>query len=418
VTTEVITFGCRLNAAESDAVRLLAGMAGCPDTVVLNTCAVTGEAVRKARQTLRRLRRERPHARLVVTGCAAQAEPETFARMPEADVVAGNDRKLDQAFWRGLAEAGPSVPRVQVNPLSALRQTGPHLSGTVEGRVRAFLQVQDGCDHRCTFCVIPFGRGNARSAPPDKVVERVRQLVSAGAPEVVLTGVDLTSYGQDLPGHPRLGALVRTVLREVPELRRLRLSSIDPAEVDPGLLAAIAEEERLMPHLHLSLQAGDDLILKRMKRRHSRAAAVALCGTLRRLRPDIVLGADLIAGFPTEDEAMFANSLTLPEDCGLAHLHVFPFSAREGTPAARMPAVAAGRIAERAARLREEGRRRLGHHLAARVGLRGEVLAERGGIGRLPDFTAVRLPDDAVPGRFMSVTIDGHDGRTLTATGS
>ena len=357
MSVEVVTFGCRLNAAESEVIRREAERAGFADTVVVNTCAVTAEAVRQARQTIRALRRERPQAKIVVTGCAAQTEPQTFAAMAEVDRVLGNAEKLSAAAWAqaraafGVADA----PKAIVNDIMAVRETAAHLVDAFTGRTRAFVQVQNGCDHRCTFCIIPYGRGNSRSVPMGAVVDEVRRLVANGYREIVLTGVDITSYGADLPGAPKLGTLVKQILKHVPELKRLRLSSIDSVEADRDLLDALASDARLMPHLHLSLQSGDDLILKRMKRRHSRADAIAFCEQVRRLRPDMVFGADLIAGFPTETEAMFENSLDLVEECGLTHLHVFPFSPRPGTPAARMPQLARDVVKERARRLRERG---------------------------------------------------------------
>jgi threonylcarbamoyladenosine tRNA methylthiotransferase MtaB len=419
---DVITFGCRLNAYESEVMRRAAANAGIDDAVIVNTCAVTGEAVRQARQAIRRLRRERPQARIVVTGCAAQTEPATFAGMDEVDRVLGNGDKLEAAAWTrtqvALAGADFGIDREQkiaVNDIMAVKETAPHLIDGLDGRVRAFVQVQNGCDHRCTFCIIPYGRGPSRSVPMGAVVAQVRRLVDNGYREVVLTGVDMTSYGGDLPGNPRLGRLVKQILKHVPELDRLRLSSIDSIEVDDDLLDTIGAEPRLMPHLHLSLQAGDDLILKRMKRRHSRADAVAFCDKVRRLRPDVAFGADIIAGFPTETEAMFARSLDLVEDCGLVHLHVFPFSPRPGTPAARMPPVARPIVKERARRLRDKGAAALARHLASAVGTRRQVLAESGAIGRTGQFTQVRLAAPAVPGAILDVTITGHDGRQLLA---
>ncbi|HSR71119.1 MAG TPA: tRNA (N(6)-L-threonylcarbamoyladenosine(37)-C(2))-methylthiotransferase MtaB, partial [Kiloniellales bacterium] len=347
---QIVTFGCRLNAYESEVMRGHARAAGCSDTVIVNTCAVTAEAERQARQAIRRARRDNPKSRIIVTGCAAQIDPARYAAMPEVDRVLGNAEKLaPESFYADDSQ------RVSVGDIMALRETAGHLIDGIAGRTRAFVQVQQGCDHRCTFCVIPYGRGNSRSLPAGAVVEQVRRLVENGAAEVVLTGVDITSYGGDLPGRPRLGQLVRRLLALVPELKRLRLSSIDAIELDDDLLRLLAEEPRLMPHLHLSLQSGDDMILKRMKRRHGRAQAVALCEEIRALRPDVVFGADLIAGFPTETEAMFRNSLSLVEDCGLTYLHVFPYSARPGTPAARMPQLPVALRRERAARLRARG---------------------------------------------------------------
>jgi threonylcarbamoyladenosine tRNA methylthiotransferase MtaB len=420
---EIVTFGCRLNAYESEVMRRHAKAAGLDDAVVVNTCAVTAEAVRQARQTIRKLRRERPAARIVVTGCAAQTEPAIFAAMPEVDRVLGNAEKLDPAAWAATARADAfgveGEEKIVVNDIMAVKETALHLIDGMEGRARAFIQVQNGCDHRCTFCIIPYGRGNARSVPMGEVVAQVRRLAGAACREAVLTGVDITSYGKDLPGAPTLGKLVRQLLKHVPELSRLRISSIDSVEADPDLLAAIAEEPRLMPHLHLSLQAGDDLVLKRMKRRHSRADAIGFCQEVRRLRPDMVFGGDIIAGFPTETEAMFTRSLDLVEECGLTHLHVFPFSPRAGTPAARMPQVARAIVKERAKRLREKGDAALQAHLAKEIGARRAVLvesAEEGGvIGRTEHFTPVRLRGSAAPGDIVSVTIASHDGRRLIA---
>jgi len=418
MSLDVVTFGCRLNTYESEAMRRAAGAAGLDDAVIVNTCAVTGEAVRQARQAIRRLRRERPHARIVVTGCAAQTEPETFASMDEVDRVVGNGEKLAAASWASTraALAGElDGGKLAVTDIMSVKETAPHLVDGIDGRVRAFVQVQNGCDHRCTFCIIPYGRGPTRSVPVGAVVAQVRRLVENGYREVVLTGGDITSYGGDLPGAPRLGRLVKQILKHVPELERLRLSSIDSIEADEDLIDALADEPRLMPHLHLSLQAGDDLILKRMKRRHARADAVAFCERVRRLRPDVAFGADLIAGFPTETEAMFARSLDLVDDCGLAHLHVFPFSPRPGTPAARMPQVARPVVKERARRLRDKGAVALAQRLAAEVGARRQVLVESGGIGRTGQFMAVRLAAVAAPGTIVDVTIAGHDGRQLFA---
>src|SRR5436305_4565888 len=417
MTVEVVTFGCRLNAAESEVIRREATGAGFSDTVVVNTCAVTSEAVRQARQAIRALRRRRPSAQIIVTGCAAQTEPQTFAKMPEADRVLGNGEKLSSAGWTQARSdfAIEGAPKAIVSDIMAVKQTAPHLVDAFAGRARAFVQVQNGCDHRCTFCIIPFGRGNSRSVPMGAVVEDVRRLVANGYREIVLTGVDVTSYGADLPGTPKLGALVKSILKHVPELPRLRLSSIDSIEADHDLLDALASEARLMPHLHLSLQAGDDLILKRMKRRHLRADAVAFCEQARRLRPDIVFGADIIAGFPTETEAMSARSLDLVDDCGLTHLHVFPFSPRPGTPAARMPQVAREVVKKRARRLRERGAVALRRHLDGEVGARRRVLTETREVGRTEQFTFVRLASPAEPGTILDLTVAGHDGRQLLA---
>ncbi len=405
---DVLTFGCRLNIAESEAVRRAAAQAGCDDTVMVNTCAVTAEAVRQARQSIRRIRRERPDARIVVTGCAAQTEPDAFAAMPEVARVIGNEEKFDTQVWASDA-------RVAVGDIMAAKAMRPQAIDRIERHTRAFVQVQNGCDHRCTFCIIPFGRGNSRSLPVADVLAQVRRLVENGYREVVLTGVDITSYGADLPRAPRLGVLVKAVLEEFPDLARLRLSSIDSVEADRDLLDALAGEPRLMPHLHLSLQHGDDLILKRMKRRHTRADAIRFCNEVRRLRPDVALSADIIAGFPTESEEMFARSLDLVEACGLAQLHVFPFSPRPGTPAARMPQLDRALVKERAARLREKGAAALARHLDTQVGTRRRVLAERGGVGHTEQFTAVRLAARIVPGTLLDLTMMGHDGRQLLA---
>jgi threonylcarbamoyladenosine tRNA methylthiotransferase MtaB len=403
VSVDVVTFGCRLNVAESEVIRREAASAGIADAVVVNTCAVTGEAVKQARQTIRRLRRERPHARIVVTGCAAQIEPEAFAAMAEVDRVLGNEEKLSAASWSDMTR------RISVGDIMAVRRTALHRIERIEGHTRAFLQVQNGCDHRCTFCIIPFGRGNSRSVPMNDGVAQARRMVESGASEIVLTGVDITSYA------PSLGLLVKQILRDVPELKRLRLSSIDSVEADNDLLDALANDARLMPHLHLSLQSGDDMILKRMKRRHSRADAIAFCDRVRRLRPDVAFGGDIIAGFPTETESMFARSLDLIDECGLTQLHVFPFSPRPGTPAARMPQVAGDAIKERARRLREKGEAALRRHLDNEIGSQRSVLAERGGIARTPQFTPVRLAAPVEPGLIFDVAVAGHDGRQLLA---
>ena len=407
----VLTLGCRLNAYESEVMRRHAAAAGLDGTVIVNTCAVTSEAVRQAMQTIRKVRREDPQARIVVTGCAAQIEPDRFAAMPEVDAVVGNAEKVRAATFGALSTA--DSPRVMVNDIMSVRETA---HATIDGfgsRARAYVQVQNGCDHRCTFCIIPYGRGPSRSVPAGEVVAQVRRLVEAGYPEIVLTGVDITAWGLDLPGGQRLGGLVRTILRHVPQLRRLRLSSIDQIEVDAHLMDAIAEEPRLMPHLHLSLQSGDDIVLKRMKRRHARADAVRFCDRVRRLRPDMVFGADLIAGFPTETEAMFANTLQLVDDCGLAFLHVFPFSRRPGTPAARMPQVDGAAIRHRAARLREKGQAALAAYLDAQVGREVELLMERTDLGRTPGFAEVEVATDAAPASLVNVRVTGSDGSRL-----
>ncbi len=422
MSVEIVTFGCRLNTHESEVMRNKAHEAGLTDAVVVNTCAVTAEAVRQARQTIRRIRREKPNVRIVVTGCAAQTEPATFAAMREVDRVVGNTEKFDAAAWNETRAAFErsafgidSEEKVVVNDIMAARETALHLIDGIEGRSRATVQVQNGCDHRCTFCIIPYGRGNSRSVPMGEIVTQVRKLVENGYREIVLTGVDITSYGQNLPGAPRLGALVKQILKHVPELDRLRLSSIDSVEADADLLDALAFEARLMPHLHLSLQAGDDMILKRMKRRHLRDDAIRFCDQVRRLRPDVVFGADIIAGFPTETEEMFERSLDIVEECDLTHLHVFPFSPRPGTPAARMPQVARQIVKERARRLREKGETALRRHLDGEVGSVRSVLVESDAIGRTAHFTAVRFPERASAGQIVDVRISGHNGRHLIA---
>ena len=411
----VVTLGCRLNAFESEVVRGHAVAAGLDDAIIVNTCAVTGEAVRQAAQAIRRLRRENPASRLIVTGCAAQIDPARFSGMPEVDRVIGNAEKMRAETFQALG-AGEGA-RMVVNDILSVRETAHTLVDGFGSRARAYVQIQNGCDHRCTFCIIPFGRGPSRSVPAGEVVAGVRRLVEAGYAEVVLTGVDITDYGAGLPGDMTLGKLVRHVLRHVPELRRLRLSSIDQVEADPHLIAAMAEEARLMPHLHLSLQSGDDMILKRMKRRHARGDAVAFCARMRNLRPDIAFGADLIAGFPTETDAMFEGSLRLVDDCGLAFLHVFPFSPRPGTPAARMPQVARTLVKDRAAQLRSKGEAALVGHLAGLVGGTDEVLVERKGPGgtlaRTPGFAEMEIDTRAEPGEVVSAHITAACGKRL-----
>jgi threonylcarbamoyladenosine tRNA methylthiotransferase MtaB len=407
------TSGCRLNAYETEAMKGLAEGAGLGDVVIVNTCAVTSEAVRQARQQIRQLRREHPDRRIVVTGCAAQTEPGTFAAMPEVDQVLGNGEKLKADAWSRIADG--TAPRVSVPDVMAETRTASPLIDGLGSRARAYVQVQNGCDHRCTFCIIPYGRGNSRSVPAATVVEQVARLVGRGFNEVVLTGVDLTSWGADLDGAPRLGDLVLGILRRVPDLPRLRISSIDSVEADPLLIEAIGSEPRLMPHLHLSLQAGDDLILKRMKRRHLREDAVRFCAEVRAVRPEMVFGADIIAGFPTETEAMFENSLRLVEDCGLTWLHVFPFSARQGTPAARMPQVDGAVARARAARLRAAGAARVAAHLAAMQGRQVRLLMERPDLGRTEGFAQTRLNAAAAPGAIVAAQITGHEGDLLLA---
>ena len=408
----IITLGCRLNAYESEVMRKHADDAGLKDAIIVNTCAVTGEAVRQATQTIRKLRRENPDARIIVTGCAAQVEPERFSALAEVDHVIGNDEKVKAETYRGLSTGG--FERVQVNDIMSVRETAGHMIDGFGCRTRAYVQIQNGCDHRCTFCIIPFGRGPSRSVPAGEVVAQIRRLVESSYREVVLTGVDITAYGADLPGSTTLGALVRQVLKLVPELQRLRLSSIDQVEADKDLMDAIGEEERLMPHLHLSMQAGDDMVLKRMKRRHSRADAISFCEQVRRLRPDMVFGADLIAGFPTETKDMFGKSLSVVDACGLTYLHVFPFSPRQGTPAARMPQLPRAVVKERAARLREKGASVLSQFLTMQAGSDVEVLMEREGIGRTRQFAEMHLSASGQPGDIVRARVKGHDGRRLS----
>lgn len=411
---EVITFGCRLNTYESEVMRTEAEKAGLNNAILVNTCAVTGEAVRQARQAIRRARRDNPHARIIVTGCAAQTEKEAFAGMAEVDAVLGNEEKLKSASYRSLPDFGVSAEeKLRVNDIMSVRATAPQMVKHIDGHVRAFIQVQNGCDHRCTFCIIPYGRGNSRSVPMGAVVDQAHKLVDGGYSEIVLTGVDATSYGADLPGTPTLGLLAKTLLKQVPDIRRLRLSSIDGIEADHHLFDLIAGEARFMPHLHLSLQHGDDIILKRMKRRHSSADARAFADQVRRMRPDISLGADMIAGFPTETEGMFENAVRLAEDCGIAHLHVFPYSPRPGTPAARMPQLDRALVKDRAARLRAAGARLHARHLDGMVGSEQTILVENNGLAHTENFTLV----DAAglkPRALVPVTITGHNGKHLT----
>lgn len=409
---DIVTFGCRLNAWESEVMRDHAKAGGMTDTVIVNTCAVTNEAVRQARQTIRRIKRDRPEVEVIVTGCAAQIDPDEFSAMPEVGRVIGNAEKLKPETFTSKAVSGGA--RVEVGDIMSVREVASHLVDGLDGRARAYVQVQTGCDHRCTFCIIPYGRGNARSAPAGEVVDQVKRLVETGHSEVVLTGVDMTSWGQDLPGQPQLGRLVRAILKQVPDLQRLRLSSIDAIEIDEDLFRAIAEEERLCPYMHLSLQAGDDMILKRMKRRHLRGDAIALAQRLKAVRPDIAFGADLIAGFPTETEAMFENSLKLVDECELSYVHVFPYSPRPGTPAARMPQLDRAIIKDRAARLREKSKQALARHLTSRVGVEMAAIVEKPGFARGDDFSPIALTGPARPGAFIRVEITGVDGERLT----
>lgn len=411
------TLGCRLNAYETEAMKDLATAAGLGDAVVVNTCAVTAEAVRKARQEIRRLRRENPGARLIVTGCAAQTEPGTFTAMEEVDAVIGNTEKMRPETWSGLAaDFIGETERLQVDDIMSVTETAGHLIDGFGARSRAYVQVQNGCDHRCTFCIIPYGRGNSRSVPAGVVVDQIKRLVGRGYNEVVLTGVDLTSWGADLPAAPSLGDLVMRILRLVPDLPRLRISSIDSIEVDANLMLAIATEPRLMPHLHLSLQHGDDLILKRMKRRHLRDDAIRFAEEARRLRPEMTFGADIIAGFPTETEAQFENSLRLVEECNLTWLHVFPYSRREGTPAARIPDQVNGAVIKaRAARLRAAGALQVARHLTAQVGREHRVLMESPRMGRTEQFTEVDFGTDQPEGQIVDARIRTQNGQRLVA---
>ena len=420
MTIDVVTFGCRLNTFESEVMRREAEAAGLGSldngAVIFNTCAVTAEAVRQAKQSIRKARRENPKARIIVTGCAAQTDPQGFAAMGEVDLVLGNEEKLNRHNYRALPDFGVNdTEKARVNDIMSVKETAAHMVDAIEGRARAFVQVQNGCDHRCTFCIIPYGRGNSRSVPMGAVVEQVKRLAGNGYAEIVLTGVDMTSYGADLPGSPKLGRLVKTILRQVPDVRRLRLSSIDSIEADGDLLEAIATEPRLMPHLHLSLQAGDDMILKRMKRRHLRDDSIRFCEDVRTLRPGIVFGADIIAGFPTETEDMFVNSLKIVEECGLTHLHVFPFSPREGTPAAKMPQVRREIVRERASRLRAAGQAAYRRHLDALAGTDQSILIERNGVGRTEGFVPAAI-DAGQPGEIVAATVSGHDGARLIAS--
>ncbi len=412
---EIVTFGCRLNAYESEVMRDHAQAGGLDDAIVFNTCAVTAEATRQARQAIRRARRRNPDARIIVTGCAAQVDPDAFAAMDEVDVVLGNDEKLKAESWRVPDFGLSGEEKVRVNDIMSVTETAGHLIDGFQARARAFVQIQNGCNHRCTFCIIPYGRGNSRSVPAGDVVRQIERLVENGYREVVLTGVDITAYGADLPGDWTLGRLTRSVLARVPQLERLRISSIDSIETDDDLMAAIADEKRLMPHLHLSVQAGDDLTLKRMKRRHLRADTIRFCEDVRALRPDMVFGADLIAGFPTETEDMFANTLDLVGECGLTYLHVFPFSARPGTPAARMPAVDGAVVKERAARLRARADEALDAYLDANLGTRRNVLMETETTGRSEHFAPVRFDAPQTVGDVVSARIETRTATELTA---
>ncbi len=407
---EIITHGCRLNAVESEAMRRLSGDVS--DAVIVNTCAVTNESVRQSRQSIRRARRERPGAKIIATGCAAQIDAHGFAAMPEVDAVLGNQEKLDKSAWRALAS--DDFDRISVNDIMSVRETAGHMIDGYGDRARAFLQIQNGCDHRCTFCIIPYGRGQSRSAPIEDVVRQARALVDAGHQEIVLTGVDITSYGADLEGAPQLGQLVATLLDQIPDLFRLRLSSIDGAEIDDELFERLSSDPRIAPYLHLSLQSGDNLILKRMKRRHTREQAIALCQTLRTQRPDFAFGADIIAGFPTETEAMFQRSINIIDEAGLQYLHVFPFSPRTGTPAARMPQLTRQEVKARAARLRTAGEAALCRFLDTLVGARETAIVESGGRARLGNFASVKLSGPAGDvGSVATLEITSREGTTL-----
>jgi len=408
--------GCRLNAYETEAMKELSAQAGLTDAVIVNTCAVTAEAVRKSRQEIRKLRRANPDAKLIVTGCAAQTEPESFAAMAEVDSVIGNTEKMQLSTWQSLAvDFIGETEKIQVDDIMSVTETAGHLIDGFGTRSRAYVQVQNGCDHRCTFCIIPFGRGNSRSVAAGVVIDQIKRLVNKGYNEVVLTGVDLTSWGADLPAQPKLGDLVMRILKLVPDLPRLRISSIDSIEVDDNLMQAIATENRLMPHLHLSLQAGDDMILKRMKRRHMRDDAIAFCQEAKRFRPEMTYGADIIAGFPTETEAMFENSLKLIEECGLTWLHVFPYSVRQGTPAARMPQVGGKHIKRRAAELRAAGAQQVQRHLWEQNGATHHILMESSRMGRTEQFTEVTLSSDQPEGKIITAQITGISGQALIA---
>ncbi|HIF25558.1 MAG TPA: tRNA (N(6)-L-threonylcarbamoyladenosine(37)-C(2))-methylthiotransferase MtaB [Micavibrio sp.] len=407
---ELVTFGCRLNSYESEVMRNHAKDAGLDDAIIFNTCAVTKEAERQARQAIRRARRDNPNAKIIVTGCSAQIDPQRYAQMDEVDQIIGNDLKLKAETW-----GATDTEKVLVNDIMAVKETASHLIEGFDGRARAFIQVQNGCDHRCTFCIIPYGRGNSRSVPMGEIAQQVRALVESGFNEIVMTGVDVTSYGADLPGQPSLGQMIRRVLAMVPELPRLRLSSLDPVEMDDNLWRLIAEEPRLMPHLHMSLQAGDDMILKRMKRRHLRKDAIEMCERARAYRPDMVFGADIIAGFPTETEEMFANTLNIVEDCDLTFLHIFPYSERPGTPAAKMPQVHGPLRKERAARLREAGERQMDKFLNQHINKDRQIIVEKDNIGRTEHFAPVRLMQELPIGSLQNIRTTGVSDGMLDA---
>ena len=411
------TLGCRLNAYESEAMRELATSSGLSDTVIINTCAVTAEAVRKSKQEVRKLRKENPNAKVIVTGCAAQIDPNSFANMAEVDFVIGNSEKMVKETWSQFSENKDfGTEKIKVDDIMSVNETAGHLIDGFGSRSRAYVQVQNGCDHRCTFCIIPFGRGNSRSVPAGVIVDQIKRLVDKGFNEVVLTGVDLTSWGADLPNSPKLGDLIMRILKLVPDLSRLRISSIDSIEVDENLMKAIATEKRLMPHLHLSLQHGDDLILKRMKRRHSRNDAIKFCEDARKMRPEITFGADIIAGFPTETDKHFESSINLIKDCGLTWLHIFPYSPREGTPAARMPQVNGNQIKRRAAILRDLGTKQIKSHLSSQLGKDHSILMENGYMGRTEQFTEVKFDKEQIEGSIVLGKITDANEKQLFAT--
>ena len=408
------TLGCRLNSYETESMRNMAGTVGLNNAVVINTCAVTHQAVSKSRQEIRRLRRENPNSTLIVTGCAAQIDPMGFSKMSEVDFVLGNSEKMRPEIWSNLASGAPvESERVQVDDIMSISETASHLIDGFGTRSRAYVQIQNGCDHRCTFCTIPFGRGNSRSVPAGVVVEQIKRLVQKGYNEIVLTGVDLTSWGADLPMHPKLGNLITRILRLVPDLNRLRISSIDSIEVDEEFLDAIATERRLMPHFHLSLQHGDDLILKRMKRRHLRKDAILFCEKVRKLRPEVTFGADIIAGFPTESDEHFENSIKLVEECGLTWLHIFPYSKRDGTPAARMPQIDGRIIKSRAELLRSLGKKVRSKHLKEQIGRKHKVLMESSVLGRTEQFAEVLFSSPKQEGSIVDATISDASNSQL-----
>ena len=414
--TKFSTFGCRLNAYESEAMKELSGKADLSDTYVVNTCAVTAEAVRKSRQEIRKIRREKPTSKIIVTGCAAQIDPESFAMMPEVNTVLGNREKMDAKVWKTLGSNFlKKNEKVRVDDIMSVQETAGHLIDGFGTRSRAYVQVQNGCDHRCTFCIIPFGRGNSRSVAAGVVVDQIKRLIDRGYNEVVLTGVDLTSWGADLPGKPQFGELVTRILKLVPDLSRLRISSIDSIEVDDNFIQAIATEPRLMPHLHLSLQHGDNLILKRMKRRHSREDVIYFCEKIRKLRPEVIFGADIIAGFPTENEDHFENSLKIVQDCDLTWLHVFPYSPRNGTPAARMPQLEKKYVKARAAALRKLGKVMAEKHLQAQIGKNHSILIETPYFGRTEQFSEVMFKTPQKEGSIVNSRIKGRRAMQLTA---